>query len=150
KTLFVANADNNAVLVVDISGATLDDKARKYAESISVVNGFIPVGWYPSALAVSPANKPLFVANGKGLPSNPNVREKAGNPRAGRGVPFDHIGRTLEGSVSFIARPDTAQMAAYTQQVRRNSPYTPECLRRTPQKSDCIIPDTVGQPCPIK
>src|SRR6266516_5471260 len=51
KTLFVANADNNCVMVVDISGATLDDRARKYAESISVVNGFIPVGWYPTALA---------------------------------------------------------------------------------------------------
>src|SRR5262249_848832 len=54
KTLFVANAGNNNVMVVDISGATLDDKAKKYAESISLVNGFLPVGWYPTALAVSP------------------------------------------------------------------------------------------------
>src|SRR5439155_5690699 len=51
KTLFVANADNNCVLVVDISGATLDDKVREHGESICVVNGFIPAGWYPTALA---------------------------------------------------------------------------------------------------
>src|SRR5262249_18116130 len=139
------------VMVVDISGATLDDKARKYAESISVVNGFIPVGWYPSALAVSPDNQMLFVANGKGLRSHPNVPAKsASKSRPGQSVPFDHIGKTLEGSLSFIPKPDTGRMAAYPQQVRRNSPYTPATLHRTPMKSDCAIPDTVGQPCPIK
>jgi YVTN family beta-propeller protein len=152
KTLFVANADNNDVMVVDISGATLDARAKKHAESIAVVNGFIPVGWYPSAVAVSPDNQTLFVANGKGLRSRPNVPAKggAGKPRPGQKVPFDHIGKTLVGSVSFIAKPDAAQMAAYTQQVRKNSPYTPESLRRTALKSDSVIPDTVGQPCPIK
>jgi YVTN family beta-propeller protein len=151
KTLFVANADNNCVMVVDVSGATLDDRARKYSESISVVNGFIPVGWYPSALAVSPDNGTLFVANGKGLRSHPNVPAKGrANLRPGQRVPFDHVGKTLEGSVSFIPKPDTAQMVAYTEQVRRNSPYTPETLRRTAIKSDGVIPDVVGQPCPIK
>ena len=84
KTLFVANADNNDVMVVDISGATLDDKAKKYAESISVVNGFIPVGWYPSAVAVSPDNKTLFVANGKGLRSQAERAGEGGPQAAGR------------------------------------------------------------------
>lgn len=150
KTLFVANADNNNVMVVDISGSTLDDKVRKYAESISVVNGFIPVGWYPSALAVSADNQTLIVANGKGLRSHPNVPPKHAKPRPGEKMAYDYIGKTLEGSVSFIARPDNAQMVSYTQQVRRNSPYTPECFHRTAQKSNSVIPDTVGQPCPIK
>ncbi len=88
KTLFVANADNNDVMVVDISGATLDDEARRYAESISVVNGFIPVGWYPTALAVSPDGGTLFVANGKGLRSHPNVPPRgADGPRSGEASP---------------------------------------------------------------
>ena len=43
KTLFVANADNNAVMVVDISGSK-NEEGAKYAEKVSVVNGFIPVG----------------------------------------------------------------------------------------------------------
>ena len=43
KTLFVANADNNSVLVVDISNALSEDAQRNH-ESVSVVNGFIPVG----------------------------------------------------------------------------------------------------------
>ncbi len=35
-------------------------------------------------------------------------------------------------------------------QDRRNSPYTPESLRRVGMKSNSVIPDEVGQPCPIK
>jgi YVTN family beta-propeller protein len=152
KTLFVANADNNDVLVADISGAVLGDRARKHGESIAVVDGFLPVGWYPSALAVSPDNQTLFVANGKGLRSRPNVpaRRGAAKARPGQKIPFDHIGKTLEGAVSFIARPDAAQMAAYTRQVRQNAPYTPETFRRAAIQSHGAIPDTVGQPCPIK
>ena len=46
RTLFVANADNNNVMVVDISNELSAD-AKKYKESVSLVNGFIPVGWNP-------------------------------------------------------------------------------------------------------
>jgi hypothetical protein len=63
---------------------------------------------------------------------------------------FDYIGRTLEGAVSFIGRPDATQMTAYTEQVRRNSPYTPQQFHRAPIPSDSVIPDRVGQSCPIK
>jgi len=99
RTLFVANADNNDVMVVDIS-----------EPSVSRVDGFIPVGWYPSALAVSPDNRQLLVANGKGAsranyPAQlPNARKLHVPP------PFDYIGVTYEGSISFIGRPDAAQM----------------------------------------
>ena len=140
RTLFVANADNNSVMVVDISNPT-----------VSVADCFIPVGWYPSAVSVSPDNKTLFVANGKGLASRANVPPKTATPQKLHKPPaFDYIARTFEGSISLIARPDSAQMAAYTEQVRRNSPYTPEMYQRAPIKSGGIIPDQVGQPCPIK
>jgi len=150
KTLFVANADNNSVLVVDISNALSED-ARRRNESVSVVNGFIPVGWYPTAVCVSQDNQTLFVANGKGLRSGPNY------PDQGRAVtrlhqppPFDYIASLFEGSVSFISRPSPAQMAAYTEQVRRNSPFNPEELHQAPIRSSGVIPDQVGEPCPIK
>ncbi len=61
KTLYVANADNNDVMVVDI-----------HKPGDSRIAGFIPVGWYPSALAVSPDSRSLLVANGKGLRSRPS------------------------------------------------------------------------------
>ncbi|MEI6074894.1 MAG: bifunctional YncE family protein/alkaline phosphatase family protein [Verrucomicrobiota bacterium] len=153
KTLFVANADNNSVLVVDISNSLVED-AQRNGESVSVVNGFIPVGWYPSAICVSPDSQMLFVGNGKGLASRANfpatdpsfVKKKNRN----NSPAFDYIPHTLEGSVSFIARPNPAQMAAYTEQVRRNSPYTPAALHCAPIRSVGVIPDQVGQPCPIK
>ena len=140
QTLFVANADNNNVAVVNIA----DPKASR-------IEGFIPVGWFPTALATSPDDHTLFVANGKGLRSHSNVPAKSSAPRGRRSpVPFDHIGRTLEGSISFIARPTDTEMQRFTEQVRRNSPYTPSALRNAPTHSECAIPDTVGQPCPIK
>ena len=55
QRLFVANADNNDVAVVDISDR---DESR--------VIGFIPTGWYPSALAVSPDSRTLYIGTGKG------------------------------------------------------------------------------------
>ncbi len=151
KTLFVANADNNSVLVVDISNALSED-AQRNNESVSVVNGFIPVGWYPTAVCVSPDNQTLFVGNGKGLASRPNfpATDEALLKKKSKSPVFDYIAHTLEGSISFIARPNPAQMAAYTEQVRRNSPYTPEELHHAPIRSTSIIPDQVGQPCPIK
>jgi YVTN family beta-propeller protein len=149
KTLFIANADNNSVMVVDISNG-LSEEARRNKESVSVVEGFIPTGWYPTAVCVSPDNKTLFVANGKGLTSAPNFPARANGRPPRKARTHEHIAQLLEGSVSFISRPDPAQMAAHTEQVRRNSPYTPEALRKAPVPRDSIIPQEVGQPCPIK
>lgn len=150
KTLFVANSDQNNVMVVDISGALLEE-AASHQEKISLVNGFIPVGWYPSALAVSPDNQSLLVANGKGLASRASWPPKSKSPtRAYKGIGFEASGRIFQGSISFIPRPDNAQMAAYTEQVRRNSPYRPDYLRHAPLPSDSVIPTRVGDPCPIK
>ncbi len=150
KTLFVANADNNDVLVVDISNSLAGD-ARRNGESVSLANGFIPVGWYPTALCVSPDNQMLLVGNGKGLASWANYPGKGKSlTKLHKPPPFDYIARLLEGSVSFIERPSAAQMAGFTEQVRRNSPYRPEELHRAPIRSGGIIPEQVGQPCPIK
>ena len=150
RTLFVVNADNNDVMVVDISNR-LSEEARERGDMISIVEGFIPVGWYPTAVAVSPDNRTLFVGNGKGLASRASYPAQSPEPRtANSPVPYDHTGRTFEGSISIIARPDAKQMAAYTEQVRKNSPFTPESLTRASITSHGVIPARVGDPCPIK
>src|SRR5207342_2358218 len=56
KMLFVANADNNCVAVIDIR-----DPGK------SQVVGFIPTGWYPTSVAVTPDSKTLLVGVGNGL-----------------------------------------------------------------------------------
>ncbi len=147
RTLFIANADNNCVMVVDISGS-LTEAGAKYAEKVSVVEGFIPCGWYPTSVAVAADNNTLLVGNGKGL-TGPRP-SKDGETVPGKKPKAIHPGRLLEGSVSFIAKPDDKQMAAYTAQVRKNSPYTPDSLHKAAQPSHSVIPEKVGGPCPIK
>jgi YVTN family beta-propeller protein len=150
KTLFVANADQNSVMVADISGSLMEE-AAEHDEKISLVNGFIPVGWYPTAVAVSPDNKLLLVGNGKGLSSKPSWPPKISGEKSGyRGIGYDNPAHLFQGSISFIERPDNGQMAKYTEQVRRNSSYRPENLRQSPIPSDSVIPARVGDPCPIK
>jgi YVTN family beta-propeller protein len=150
KTLFVANADNNAVMVADISGSK-NEEGAKYAEKISVVNGFIPVGWYPSALAVSPDNRTLIVGNGKGVDNlGPSFSADQPRPQPGEKVRFTHPGKLLQGAISFIPRPDNAQMSQYTAQVLKNCPYKADSFARTAMHSSSVIPDKVDAPCPIK
>src|SRR5262249_31045116 len=61
QTLFVANAANNLVAVLDVSNP---GRSRSL--------GFIPVGWYPTSVRVTPDGKQLLVANGKGIISKAN------------------------------------------------------------------------------
>jgi YVTN family beta-propeller protein len=140
STLYVANADNNDLVSVDIG-----------ERGSSRVRGFIPVGWYPTAVAVSDDGKTLFVANGKGLRFRSNVPPRTTSPlRLFRPPAFDYIGRIFQGSVSFIPRPSGPELARFTEQVRRNSPYTPEAMHASSVKSEGPIPDRVGVSCPIK
>lgn len=159
RTLFVANSDNNSVLVADISGRLLEDAAER-GEKISLVNGFIPVGWYPTAVAVSPDNQFLLVANGKGLASASNVTPGQPSPspetsskkrkRVSNGIAWVHPGKLFAGSISFIPKPDAEGMVRHTEQVRRNSPYRPEHYAKAPIPGSSVIPARVGDPCPIK
>lgn len=112
KRLYVANADNNDVAVVDISEA-----------GDSNVLGFIPTGWYPCALALSADGKQLFIGTGKALDHfAPNIKPmgdgRPGNPRNAA----TYIGNMLTGHVSFVTAPDEKALAGYTRQVLTNSP----------------------------
>src|SRR5262245_43676389 len=58
RTLVAAVADMNAVASIDVS-----NPARSF------VDGFIPTGWYPTAVAYSRDGKQILVLNGKGTPA---------------------------------------------------------------------------------
>jgi YVTN family beta-propeller protein len=113
KRLYVANADNNNVAVIDTS------------EAESKILGFIPTGWYPTALAISPDGRELYVGTGKGMgfrnnypPRTALFRQTAPNPAQ----PYDYIPALLSGHVSVIGVPDAKQLAAYTKQAMANVP----------------------------
>ena len=71
KTLYAANAANNAVAVVDVNKREL--------------KGLIPTGWYPTAVGLSNDEKQLFVASGYGG----QTLETLALP--GEGAPFERI-----------------------------------------------------------
>jgi YVTN family beta-propeller protein len=96
--LYVANADNNDVAVIDISNP-LESR----------IMGLIPTGWYPSALAVSPDSRTLYVGVGKGMAFGPNAPRK-------------NIGKLLNGAVEVIPIPNQAELGVYTKQVVSNTP----------------------------
>ena len=114
KRLYVANADNNDITVVNIANP-----------GESVVLGFIPTMWYPSAIAVSPDGKKIFVGAGKGglnlngnFPAETEYKVASPDPKK----PYDYVGATLTGALSIIDAPSPAQLAAYTAQVKSNFP----------------------------
>src|SRR3982750_3556906 len=63
KKLLVANADNNTVTVADIS-----------TPGKSSVQGWIPVGWYPTTVLFNRDASGLYVLDGKGLTGAANPR----------------------------------------------------------------------------
>src|SRR5476651_1127101 len=117
KRLFVACSDANAAAVVDIS------------QSRSRVEGFIPTGWYPTAVRGLPSGT-LVVLNGKGLRSYPNAKNgpnplkrpepvHAGEPASAAA----YVGRIQTGTASWIAPFTKDQLDAWTKEALANSPY---------------------------
>ncbi len=139
ETLFVANADNNCVGVVDIA-----------APSRCAVKGFIPTGWYPTALAVTLDGKNLLVGVGKGNQLTPNPFFKDEKEAAARGRRYPYIGTVLSGAMSIVPVPDAVTLAAHTDQVYKNCPYSDELLADAPYPHKTAIPRKVGDPSPIE
>jgi YVTN family beta-propeller protein len=142
KTLFVANADNNNIAVIDIA-----------APSRSQVKGFIPTGWYPTSVAVTPDGRQLLIGVGKGLQTKPNPINTAKSKDESQPIPrrpFPYIGTTLSGAISIVTIPDDKALAAYTETVYTNCPYSDRLLTDAPYPEKTAIPTKVGGPSPIK
>jgi YVTN family beta-propeller protein len=148
STLYVANAHSNSVAVVRLSDeargsrrmsearaarGTDDERNARRASPArkSSVRGFIPVGQYPSAIAV--ANGVVYVGNGKGtgvenssvivnnsgrVPNAPNERFPTGKGRAHQGGQYSVS--IVSGNLSAVREPDARTLARYTRQVMLN------------------------------
>ena len=153
KTLFVACADNNAIAVLDV-------EPREDGKPASAVKGFIPTGWYPTSVAVTPDGKHLLVGVGKGNQSKPNPRYTAEQKKATEKdevrsaarklMPYPYIGTTLSGSLSIIAMPDEAKLKEFTARVYRNCPYSDSQLTTAPSARKTAIPTKLGDKSPIE
>jgi YVTN family beta-propeller protein len=141
KTLFVANADNNAIAVVRVAEA-----------GESEVIGFMPAGWYPSALTiVSARESTLYIGNSKGMGSYSNVRGPHSTlPPGPEGN--GSVKSLQKGSVNVVSLANLRkQIGFWTRQVYANVPYNDDLLTRAkaPQ-SPSIVPSEVGVGSPIR
>ncbi len=111
EVLIVANADNNDLALFEIEDPT-------HSRSM----GFIPVGWYPTAVRYLEKSNQILVLNGKGLTSFANPEGPKPGRHGEKHNPW-YIGRMLKGMLSAIDFPTTKQLAAYSEQVYSNTPY---------------------------
>jgi YVTN family beta-propeller protein len=100
--LYVAEAGINAVAVVDV-------------ETFKVL-GHIPVGWFPSKLAVTPDGEKLVVANAKGWGSGPN-----GGPDFKPDDRGSYVGNLMNGFVSVLDIPADDELPELTARVVENN-----------------------------
>jgi YVTN family beta-propeller protein len=134
QKLFVACSDANAVAVIEVS------------EQPSRVAGFIPTGWYPTAVC-SLADGRLVVLNGKGVRSFPNP--KGPNPLTGNGT-AQYVARIQQGTASFIDAFEQQELEQYTKMVLRNSLYHTQLLEDAGVPAGNPIPANPGQASPIE
>ena len=105
--LYVACAGINALAVID----TQQDK----------VLGYVPTGWFPARVIVSPDGKTLYVDNAKGFGAGPN-----GGPNFHEGPAGDYIGDITQGVISIMPAPETDKLGELTEQVLRNNGFIPQ------------------------
>jgi YVTN family beta-propeller protein len=137
RTLAIANADNNTVTIADVS--------RPGASS---VEGWIPVGWYPTGVLFDRDGSRLFVLDGKGLTGMANPR----GPQPGGGrVDGQYAGAMFQGAISTIPVPNAAALSRMTARVRELTPYS-DARRLAPAGAPGAspIPRRVGETSPIK
>jgi YVTN family beta-propeller protein len=147
KTLYVANADNNCLAVFDVSHP---GSGRS--------KGFIPVGWYPTAVRVIGGK--IWVANGKGFTSmanplgpNPMQRRQEVNYQHGdehKTPTVQYIAGLFKGTMSIIPQPGDALLGQYSQLVYQNTPYSKDSELVAAGEAGNPVPMKVGEPSPIK
>ena len=104
RTLFVANASQNAVAVVELRRHRADGPV-----------GFIPTGWYPTAVALDSTGRQLYVASGYGFGSiAPTPPDRPGRSYTDRA-----------GVVSILDVPGRHELERLTKQVLANNQSLP-------------------------
>ena len=148
KRLYIANANNNCLAVFDVA-----------VPGKSIAKGFVPVGWYPTAVKI--VNSKLWVANGKGMTSLANpfgpspLRKKEEIIHHGFNTKdasqVEYIGGLFKGTMSIIDLPNQSSLDMYTKAVYANAAYSQAKAEMADVKAPTFpIPMKVGSPSPIK
>jgi YVTN family beta-propeller protein len=141
KQLYVALAGDNALAIVDVA--------------TEVVRGYLPTGWYPTAVALGPKDGRLYALAAKGLGSRyvPVVGGYLPGPGTslpnGAAVPTGvyYDAENMPGLLTRIAVPSPARLAAYTALAAANLRHAGSLDTRPAHST---IPAVVGDASPIK
>jgi YVTN family beta-propeller protein len=134
--LFIVCSDANAVAVADVT------------EKRSRVLGFIPTGWYPTAVRMLDDGR-LVILNGRGLRSYPNPSRRP-EPLHQGVANVEYVGRIQTGTASIVPPFSEEELAAYTKTVLANSPYRDPLLEHVETGEGNPIPARPGDPSPIR
>ncbi|HEY7334378.1 MAG TPA: alkaline phosphatase family protein [Bryobacteraceae bacterium] len=135
--LFIACSDANVAAVADIS----EERAR--------IEGFIPAGWYPTAVRMLPDRR-LLILNGRGLQSyaNPSypgpTNDKQGDGRR------EYVAYMQTGTMSVIDPLTPESLDADTRAAMELSPYRDSQLDVANLQGDSVIYSKPGRPSPIE
>ena len=133
---YVTLGQANAVAVIDLVGA-----------SSNKVLGYIPTLYFPTTIALDPANRQLVVSADKGLGAQGSIGSAVGVKA------FNTHQDT--GAVDLIPIPFPDQLAAFTKQVIANNGWKTENVHVGPQYASpnatpVALPLHVGEPSLIK
>ncbi|MCU1601089.1 MAG: uncharacterized protein JWO22_1798, partial [Frankiales bacterium] len=140
RTAFVALAGDDAVAVVDLA--------------TRAVKGYVPTGWYPTAVAVGPKDGKVYALAAKGLGSRyvPGIGgylpQPGGTLPSGASVP-DGVYYDAENMPGLLTRfpvPSSARLATYSAQARADIQHAAGFDTR-PAHSP--VPAVVGGSSPI-
>ncbi len=138
---YVALYNANAVAVVDLS-----------AGNNAPVKGMIPVGYAPSSVVLDAADKTLIIANDKGIgTTNTNLGTNCATYYSVCGFNSHQD----MGTVSIVPVPDSATLAADTQQVYQNNHWDlalniASSTGGNPNTPPVAVPAKIGDPSLIK
>lgn len=128
KTIFVCNGTMNNVAVIE------------FKPGESELEGLLPVGWFPGAIAVDPVRGSVYVSNIKGL-SVGRANEKTGLTEFNS---HQHYG-----SITFIDDPEELDLKKTTLTVMRNcrEPVVVDALQPArPNVPPKALPERTGEP----
>lgn len=132
KTIFVCNGTMNSVAVIEFNPGE------------SELEGLLPVGWFPGAIAVDPARGSVYVSNIKGL--------SVGRPNEKTGM-TEFNSHQHYGSVTFISDPGEIDLKKATQTVMRNCREPAVVKSLQPPRPDATpraLPARTGEPSLVK
>jgi YVTN family beta-propeller protein len=133
-SLYVSLAGINADAVVDLNN--------------NKIQGYIPAGWYPTAVFYNTEFSQIITLSGKGMGIGPNPN----GPKPGTNAPnqsqYDYS--MITGIASILPVPDAGQLAAMTTQVQSNALAEASQSVASKRAGKNPIPRYVGGSSPIK